>query len=380
MTGGGRRSARSRVKSSTDVNEDDDALRRTKPNSKHRRDKSKDHGNALRILGANFKIMIFFTIVAGLIIFFLVSHLITPAAEEAQRPRVVTPFPAPKIMDLPQFQGEHKESLYWGTYRPHVYFGIRARTPRSLIAGLMWLGVKDGRYFMRHVCQDSDELSTYGWTSHDGRDFGHQRLVDQDMTLATSFLKSKEDGSGYGGDWAVRINVQNQGWNDDMQRNVHLFFYLADEDGNALSLGRDIFDLRENSLLASGLRTKIGGWQLHLKSKADLEVHYSGFRTPHIHNLSDLVQQNLASQFMRFNRLQLPDIYESSSNILVFQISGRIPLETDIVFVSGTGITSRVEERISSLAGISLTNKLEEKQREFDSKFENCFQLADKVL
>ena len=65
---------------------------------------------------------------------------------------------------------------------------------------------------MRHVCQDSDELSTYGWTSHNGRDFGHQLLVDQDMTLATSFLKSKEDGSGYGGDWAVRINMQRQGY------------------------------------------------------------------------------------------------------------------------------------------------------------------------
>lgn len=28
---------------------------------------------------------------------------------------------------LLQFEGEHKESLYWGTYRPHVYLGIRAR-------------------------------------------------------------------------------------------------------------------------------------------------------------------------------------------------------------------------------------------------------------
>ena len=101
MTGGGRRSARSRTKSSTDVNEDDDAFNKTKPNSKHRRVKIKDHGNALRILNANLKIMLGFSIVAALIIFFLVNHLINPA-EEARRPRVVTPFPAPKMMDLPQ--------------------------------------------------------------------------------------------------------------------------------------------------------------------------------------------------------------------------------------------------------------------------------------
>lgn len=74
----------------------------------------------------------------------------------------------------------------------------------------MWIGVKDGRYAMRHVCQDSDELSTYGWTHHNGRDFGHQILVDQDLTLATSFLKFKVEGSGYGGDWAVRIDVQSK--------------------------------------------------------------------------------------------------------------------------------------------------------------------------
>lgn len=63
---------------------------------------------------------------------------------------------------------------------------------------------------MRHVCQASDELSTYGWTNHNARDFGHQVLVDHDMTLATSFLKTKESGSGYGGDWTVRIEVNSK--------------------------------------------------------------------------------------------------------------------------------------------------------------------------
>ena len=87
---------------------------------------------------------------------------------------------------------------------------VIGRTPQSLVAGLMWIGVKDGRYFVRHVCQDSDELSTYGWTHHNGRDYGHQVLIDHGMTLATSFLKSKEDGSGYGGDWTVRIDVKSE--------------------------------------------------------------------------------------------------------------------------------------------------------------------------
>ncbi|KAI7998921.1 Mannosyl-oligosaccharide glucosidase GCS1 [Camellia lanceoleosa] len=248
-------------------------------------------------------------------------HRLIIAVEHPQKPRVVTPFPAPKIMDLPQFQGDHKESLYWGTYHPSVYLGIRARTPQSLVAGLMWLGLKDGRYFMRHVCQDSDALKTYGWACHNGRDYGRQMLVDQDMTLMTSFLKSKEDGSGYGGDWAVLIDVQSEKSKlSEQMQTVHLFFYLADEDGNALSLSREILNIGENSLLAFGSRTDVGSWNLNLESMDDLEFHYSGFRTSHIHNLSDLVQQNLGAQVRKFGHLQLSDTTDDSSNILVFQI------------------------------------------------------------
>lgn len=74
----------------------------------------------------------------------------------------------------------------------------------------MWIGIKNGQYFLRHVCQDSDELSTYGWTDHNGRDYGRQVLVDHGMSITTSFLKEKEEASGYGGDWAVRLDVQKE--------------------------------------------------------------------------------------------------------------------------------------------------------------------------
>ncbi|KAM2334179.1 hypothetical protein ACFXTH_011763 [Malus domestica] len=243
----------------------------------------------------------------------------------------------------------------------------------------MWIGIKDGRYFMRHVCQDSDDLSKYGWAQHDGRSFGHQVIVDHDRNLATSFLKSKGEDSGYGGDWAVQIDVQNHKSKGNEEAS-HIFFYLADEDGNTLNLGGDTLDIHENSLLASGSRMDVGSWQLHLKSLEDLEVHYAGFKTPHIHNLSDLVQENLGLQVRKFGRLQLPDTSEDSPNILVFQISARAPFRTDVAFISGTGLeSSRVKERVSSLTGTSLTNQLKEKQREFDAKFEKSFSLVDKL-
>ncbi|XP_027343269.1 mannosyl-oligosaccharide glucosidase GCS1-like [Abrus precatorius] len=309
-------------------------------------------------------------------------HLVSNSAAEYELPRVVTPFPAPKIMDLPQFEGGHKERLYWGTYRPQLYLGIRARTPKSLIAGVMWIDVKDGRYHLRHVCREEDGLSTYGWTKHNGRDFGHQVLIDYGMTLTTEFLKSIEEGSGYGGDWVVRINAQidKSKWNEDFGRGAQLFFYLADEGGNVLNLSREKLNIHEDSLLASGSRADIGDWQLHLKSKDDLELHYSGFHTPHFHNLSDLVEENLASQIKKHAQLQLSDSSDDSPNVLVFQIIGGFSSILDTIFISGTGSeSSRVEERVSRLTGTSLSNQLKCKEQAFDEKFEKIFNLAEKV-
>ncbi|KAF8107945.1 hypothetical protein N665_0116s0144 [Sinapis alba] len=305
-------------------------------------------------------------------------------ADEFQRPRVITPFPAPKLSDLPMFQGDHKESLYWGTYRPQVYFGVRARTPHSLLAGLMWLGDEkdDGKHAMRHFCENSQDLKSFGWREHNGIDFGRQELLDQDMILETSFVKSKEGSLGYGGDWSVRINLINKGLDDEVKRTVHLFFYIADEGGNVLNLGKDVLELKESSLLASGSRADVGNWQMHLtsQSQAHFETHYCGFKTPDIVNLSDAVQNNLSVQENKTGRLQLSDTSEDSSSIYVFQISTTTQSTIDIAFVSGIREeTSDVEQRIMSLTGSPLSSLLEEKHIAFDAKFKECFHLSEKL-
>ncbi|KAG7658741.1 Glycosyl hydrolase family 63 N-terminal [Arabidopsis suecica] len=377
MTGASRRSARGRIKSSS-LSPGSDEGSAYPPSI--RRGKGKE----LVSIGAfktNLKILVGLIILGIIVIYFVINRLVRHGLlfDESQKPRVITPFPAPKVMDLSMFQGEHKESLYWGTYRPHVYFGFRARTPLSLVAGLMWLGVKDEMYVMRHFCENSDDLSTFGWREHNGRDYGRQELVENDMVIETSFVKSKGDGLGYGGDWAVRIDVKNKGLNDDVKRSAHLFFYLADEGGNVLNLGQDGLDFQGSSLLVSGSREDVGDWQIHLKSQNQLETHYSGFKTPHIYNLSDLVQQNLALQARKFGRLQLSDTSEDSSNIYIFQISGRLPFTIDIPFISGIkGESSNVEKRLTSLTGLPLSDLLKKKHQEFDAKFNECFKLSEK--
>ncbi|KAK7260826.1 hypothetical protein RIF29_27124 [Crotalaria pallida] len=165
-------------------------------------------------------------------------------------------------------------------------------------------------------------------------------------------------------------------WDKEFMIGAQLFFYLADEGGNALDVN---LNAHKGSLLASGSRSDIGDWQLHLKSMDDVELHYCGFYTLNFHNLSDLVEENLASRIKKHG-LQLSDSSVDSPNVLVFQIIGGFPFTTDIVLISGTSSeSSRIEERVNFLTGTSLTNQLKDKERSFDEKFEKIFNLTEKV-
>ncbi|KAL3835679.1 hypothetical protein ACJIZ3_010415 [Penstemon smallii] len=139
-------------------------------------------------------------------------------------------------------------------------------------------------------------------------------------------------------------------------------------------------DNPDEHILAFGLRNDVGSWQLHLESEDDFEFHYAGFKSPHIHNLSDLVQLNLGTQARKIGRLELSDTSDGSPNILVFQISAMIPFKADVAFVSGSsGSNSRTKERIRSLVGDSLSRRLEQKQELFDDKFQKCFNMSDEI-
>lgn len=96
------------------------------------------------------------------------------------------------------------QSLLWGTYRPQLYHGVRPRLPHSLMTGLSWFGLNDyrGHQEIRHSAEQSDGLSSYTYTQHDGRRYAAQNLVDgkNNVEMNVTFLKS-EDGL----EWAVRI-------------------------------------------------------------------------------------------------------------------------------------------------------------------------------
>lgn len=99
MAGGGRRRASSRIISSTDPN-DDESVHPANPSFKLRNRRTKDR-SSLPVFNASFKVMLGVCSLAFFTILFMIHHILNHPAE-AKIIRVVTPFPAPKMMDLPQ--------------------------------------------------------------------------------------------------------------------------------------------------------------------------------------------------------------------------------------------------------------------------------------
>eukprot|EP00474_Spongospora_subterranea_P009137 CRZ09595.1 hypothetical protein [Spongospora subterranea] len=92
----------------------------------------------------------------------------------------------------------------WGTYRPGIYAGVKARVPDSPLFGIMFSNadMMDGYNHIRHDCDDRDQMQGFGYEFHDGVQAAVQHLPDlfTGVNLTTSFVQVP--GSG----WVLRIS------------------------------------------------------------------------------------------------------------------------------------------------------------------------------
>ncbi|TBU50102.1 glycoside hydrolase [Dichomitus squalens] len=123
--------------------------------------------------------------------------------------------------------GNDSDSLFWGTYRPNLYFGLRPKVPQSLMTGLMWFGTQDYQSISRtrHGCDQGDGLDGYSWIEYDPREGGVQVIHDtpNNVKLTTEFLKVP--GGEHGGSWAARI--KGEPINHALPSRVSPIFYVG---------------------------------------------------------------------------------------------------------------------------------------------------------
>ncbi|KAJ1720256.1 Processing alpha glucosidase I, partial [Coemansia erecta] len=123
--------------------------------------------------------------------------------------------------------------LLWGTYRPNLYFGTRPQLPNSLLSGLMWFGLDQLNWqSIRHSCELGDNLDEYGYSRHNGRDFGEQSMRDNDhgVEIKSQFIKVPGEN---GGSWVVRFSGKTM---SDNEEGVSLVYYFGLEGNGTMAM------------------------------------------------------------------------------------------------------------------------------------------------
>ncbi|KAI9360766.1 glycoside hydrolase [Zopfochytrium polystomum] len=299
-------------------------------------------------------------------------------------------------------------SLYWGTYRPNVYFGTKTRSENPVLTGLMWHGALEISNFdkFRHTCEHGDSFATYGWKRHDGRTFGSQTLVDPEnnLVLKTDFLKHGEKGAR--GGWTARISGESLAGEETAEpAAITLYYYVALEGEGAMILNSRLSDEGvEDPVIFRGASPDIADFTVRFTEVAapNLELpepgkspvklanpskpQFASFAVPpeQIWQVKDIVRSNvgLSAQAIANKMRPLPpvpfllslkDEGDKKGNLLVFQRHVQAPFVFDITFSTGES-----SEDPAAYTGSALTEKLEAAAKAFDSRFEETFRLAEK--
>ncbi|KAJ3201838.1 Processing alpha glucosidase I [Entophlyctis luteolus] len=301
-------------------------------------------------------------------------------------------------------------TLFWGTYRPNVYFGTRTRSPDTLLTGLMWHDVKDYSGFqkIRHTCEQGDNLDTYAWLEHDGRSFGSQVIKDSanNVELKTEYVKIP--GGDNGGNWVARVTGTSI--DDEKPTALAVYFYVAlTEDGNLQLLGSGKKGLENVQL--NGHIGSLGDFSLFVfddemnsppeftkserRAFADLtKTQYAGFKVKPEASwkvkdyVAEKILANAQTLVKKFNSPPPGPPYafaldntDERGNIYVFQKMLQTPFEFDIAYLSKSAIPN--EESLSTelaekYTGQFLTERIESQRLKFDENFEATFHLKEK--
>ncbi|XP_059408613.1 mannosyl-oligosaccharide glucosidase-like [Carassius carassius] len=336
----------------------------------------------------------FINISIGLCIFSLIWFFYALYMRSSLARRVVTLHPSPRVLDANSSSPDVSPERYWGTYRPQVYFGMKTRSPRSVVTGLMWMrqfAEIDGN--LRHTCEQGDHLLGYGWLMHDGVSFGVQEVHDREFTLTTEFVKRM--GGDHGGDWTWRITAKQHSTASSAPV-ISLMFYTATDVQGSLQA-----HVEEKNRLSTvtGTSEELGNFKITFGKPTAGEgasgkyarYNYLQTKSPGLDKLTDIVKNSLNHKFdfsppkseKRFyfavdsykvtNHQNQQNDPKMESDFVVHQVTVQTPFQIEVLFESRS-----FRERPNQLVGSMLTDELEKRKVAFDQRFESTFGLQAK--
>ncbi|XP_074890946.1 mannosyl-oligosaccharide glucosidase [Buteo buteo] len=300
---------------------------------------------------------------------------------------LVTPHPAPPALPPGSTGPLASPQRFWGTYRPHVYFGMKTRSPRALVTGLMWLQQREGGGSLRHTCEQSDGLSRYGWLMHDGENFGVQEIRDEGLFLKTEFVK--RPGGEHGGDWSWRITARMEGMGGPAPL-LSLFFYVATDEQGTLE---PHLENRTRLAAVTGTTEELGHFTLtFLRPTAEggenpkyASYNYLEAASPGLHRLTEVVRSSLSDRFVFAppggprRRFFAVDTFRGlpgeppRGRLLLHQVTLEPPATVEVTFESGSAAG-----RPGRLASGALSAALSRHAAAFERRFEETFGLGRK--
>ncbi|XP_066256749.1 mannosyl-oligosaccharide glucosidase isoform X1 [Euwallacea similis] len=323
---------------------------------------------------AYWKQLAFVTVLGVTVVFGIMGYLQT---------RVNTPYDNKKIIVK---TGLQVPDQFWGSYRPGVYFGLKTRDPQSLVTGLMWYfpgRLGPGGDGIRHWCEQSDNLDSYGWQQHDGNTFGIQKIIDGPFKLTTSFVKRL--GGDNGGEWTARISAEvlpqyKELVHKDEQISLIWYTALDSETKGFISptnSNTDITGIR-------GATSTLGNFKMTLFSHEGNVDHESFLSTvaPGLHLLKETVISSLRlaqadpkspKRIVLAGEIRSPEDHKKEPNFVATQVTAKLPFSVDVVFESKS-----VVNRHDKLMGEAYSNALEWHQARFNQRFEDTFGLKHK--
>ncbi|CAG5928549.1 unnamed protein product [Menidia menidia] len=357
-----------------------------RPSAFHRKDKKKktDIGK------------VFINISIGLCILSLIWFFYAIYMRSNLAKRVVTLHPAPKVLDPNSSSSKESPKRFWGSYRPQVYFGMKTRSPRSLVTGMMWMRqFSDTDVNLRHTCEQGDHLKSYGWLMHDGLSFGVQEIQDEGFTLTTEFVKRM--GGDHGGDWTWRITAKQQS-NAPQPPVISLMFYAAADTQGSMQA-----HVEDRSRLASisGFSEELGSFKITIRKPVTGELSsakYASYNylqtvSPGLEKLTNIVKLSLSRRFVysppsgekrhyiavdtykppHHQNQQKPADTRTESDFVLHQVTVQTPFQIEVLFESGS-----FSNRPNQLVGSVMSEELEKRKTEFNAKFERIFGLEAK--
>ncbi|VDM60913.1 unnamed protein product [Angiostrongylus costaricensis] len=235
----------------------------------------------------------------------------------------------------------------WGSYRPHTYFGLRTRDPRSPLFGVMWYEQPDVVQMphIRHWCDQADGLKHYAWYSADGRTFGRQNITEKAGNLSVDWIN-------HGETWTARLYVAPK------TRYVLILYLVAQDSQSKFRLGHHLKNI------ISGQTELFGPVRLAVDLRSGNKVLHSSLvwnEELHLDHLNDLLLMNTVSYILY---QQKPS---NEGRFAAVQLNIHTETEIEIAF-------SRAEAK----TGPKFQKELVKRELDFDSRFERIFHLEGK--